>query len=104
MAATYNGEVVTVLRPVDPGDPAFVVDGGEQLLIRKSDGTECVVAKKDVSDNGRVPETVQEEPTTRDHELIMPKPEDDESDTWEGVPVFTAPKAKSNVKAKAKKR
>ena len=72
MPATHKGEAVTVLRPVDPGDPAFVVDGGEQLLIRKSDGTECVVVKKDVSDGPDVViDTMDETPV----KVVAPKDE-----------------------------
>jgi len=96
MAATYQGEAVTVLRPVDPGDPAFVVDGGEQLLIRKSDGTECVVAKKDVSDGPDVViDTIDVSDTTE--AAFAPKP------VFASKPVFAAPKAKAKAKATKKR-
>lgn len=51
MSATYKGANVTVLRPITPDEAGFVEGAGDQVLIRMSDGTECVVAKGDLQDS-----------------------------------------------------
>jgi hypothetical protein len=73
MPATYQGHPVTVLRPAVPEDKAFKGEPGE-VLVRLSDGTECVVPSTDMRDSPEeitspsesapiVPDTTEEEPT-----------------------------------------
>lgn len=116
MAATYKGGAVTILRPATKEDYQFRDDLGEQVLIRMTDGIECVVPMSDVSENDRnVDPTVGvmakeatrevsveakvEEEDTSDHEPILPK---HGPATWAALPPV---KEKKTAKvAKKKKR
>ena len=47
----YQGQKVEVVRPARQGDKGFNPSGGEQVVIKLSDGSERTVAKSDVSEN-----------------------------------------------------
>lgn len=54
MPATYHEQPVTILRPVIPNEPAFDPSIGEQVLIRTSEGIECIVPKDDLDDGAKM--------------------------------------------------
>ena len=77
MTAIYKGEPVTVVRPVVPGDEAFVQDGAEQVIIRLGDATECAVPVTEVTGNGVDMAVKPPEDTVSDttEEIMVPKTE-----------------------------
>jgi hypothetical protein len=90
MAATYRGEIVTVLRPAGPEDEDYKVGGGEQVLIRMSDSTEMIVPESDVEYPypEPVPGVLTDEDKKEAKEEIVKKDADDPEDTSEEVTVL----------------
>jgi hypothetical protein len=65
MTSIHKDQPVTVLRPIVPGEEAFKEGAGEQFLIRKSDGTECVAAKGELFGDGYDEAPTPKAPTKR---------------------------------------
>jgi hypothetical protein len=91
MTAIYHGQPVTVLRPVIPGDDAFKSETLQQVLIRTSEGAECVVPTTDLIENDPEVSDTGDEVTLVTASSTAPNPF-----PW-------SPRKAANAKPKAKK-